>query len=237
MSVQEGVTVRSLVSVIAVLIAGLIVPQAASPSGGVEGIVRFVDAYPEPETLRVTKDLEVCGTRKPAETFIVSPETKGLRNAVITLAGGKKGEPPSPGSAAIRQKECRYVPHVQVVLPGTEIEIHNDDPVLHNIHAFQGMDTLFNLAQPKFRKIIKRTLDEPGVVHIKCDVHAWMDAYVVVTDEPFVVLTDEEGKYRFDDVPPGTYKVRLWHEGLGNAEKDVVVSAGKVAEINFEIGE
>lgn len=232
-----GVDVRNTILIIAVLTTGLLVPQAAAASGGVEGTVRFVDAYPEPEIVQVTKDIDVCGTKKTDETFIISPETKGLRNAAITLVGGEKRVPPSPSSATIRQKECRYVPHVQVVPPGTEMEILNEDGLLHNVHAFHGTETLFNLAQPKYRKTLKRTLDKLGIVHVTCDVHAWMEAYIVVTDEPFVVLTDEDGRFRFDDVPPGTYKVRLWHEALGEVEKEVVVSEGGMAEVNFEIGE
>lgn len=226
-----------LLSVLAALSVGLALSQAAAPTGSVQGAVRFVDRYPPPETLQVTKDFDVCGTKKADETFIVSLDNKGLTDAVVTLKGGTQGKAPSPAPATIRQKGCRYVPHVQVVRPGAELEILNEDPLLHNVHARLGADTLFNLAQPKYRKVLKRTLDKPGIVHVTCDVHAWMDAYIVVTDDPYVVLTDEKGRYRFDGIPAGQYRVGLWHEGIGSAEKEVVVSAGEVEEVNFQIGE
>ena len=210
---------------------------AAAQTGGVHGVVRFVNEYPEPETLRITKDLEVCGTKKADETFVVSSDTKGLMNAVITLVGGNLPEFPPPSTATIRQKDCRYDPHVQVVRPGTELEIYNQDPLLHNIHAFQETETLFNLAQPKYLKVIKRTLEQPGIVRIRCDVHSWMDAWVVVTEDPYFALTDSRGAYRFEEIPPGTYKVHFWHEALGNTEKEAIISPGVFEEVNFEIGE
>ncbi len=226
-----------LLSVLVALSVVLTLSQAAAPTGSVQGVVRFVDRYPQPETLQVTKDFDVCGTKKADETFIVSPDNKGLRDAVVTLKGGTQGKAPSPAPATIRQKGCRYIPHVQVVGPGTALEILNEDPLLHNVHARLEADTLFNLAQPKYLKVLKRTLEKPGIVHVTCDVHAWMDAYIVVTAAPRVALTDEKGRYRFDGIPAGQYQVGLWHEGIGSAEKEVVVSAGKVQELNFEIGE
>ncbi len=218
------------------LLAFCVAPYPLLAAGIVEGVVRFSDDFPETETIRITKDLDVCGTKKIDETFVVSSETKGLRNAIITLVGAS-GDAPPAGTAEIEQKECRYGPHVQVVRPGTELHLKNEDDTLHNVHAFLGNKTLFNLAQPKYRKVIKNTLDEAGLVHLKCDVHDWMEAWILVTDEPFVAVTDENGRYRLEDVPPGTYTLRMWHEALGTAEKQVVVTEGGSAEGNFEIGE
>ena len=222
--------------ILVMLWVGPVTPQAVFGAGAIAGDVRFVDAYPESEAIRVTKDLEVCGTKKAAETFVVSPETKGLLNAVISLVGAE-GESGQAGSAEILQKGCGYAPHVQVVRPGTELNIINDDGILHNVHAYTEGETLFNLAQPKYRKVLEHTLVEPAVIHLKCDVHEWMEAWIVVTDEPFVTLTDENGSYRLEGVPSGAYKVRLWHEALGIAEKDVTVVDGTTVEVNFQIGE
>ena len=229
---------RKAFPVLVVLMGALAIvpPPVVLAAGAVEGEVRFVDDYPEAETVRVTKDLDVCGTKKTNETFVVSPETKGLRNAVITLVGAEGKTEPAE-TAELRQKGCQYGPHVQVVRPGAELQIINDDPTLHNVHAFLGPETLFNLAQPKYRKVLKRTLDRPGVIHLKCDVHDWMEAWIVVTDETFVAVTDENGRYRLEGIPPGSYKVRLWHEALGTAEKAVVVAEGNTAEVSFHIGE
>lgn len=232
---------RSSIPLFVALVAVTMGAQVTPKRGEVHGFVRFTNDYPAPERLKVTQDFEVCGTTTLDETFVVSKTTRGLQNAVITLVaatGGGGTAPPSPAVAAatISQEKCHYGPHVQLVRPGTEIEIVNKDPLLHNVHAYLEADTLFNLAQPQYRKIIKQRLEHPGIVHFKCDVHSWMEAYVVVTNDPHVVLTDEEGEFHLNDVPPGTYTVRLWHEELGTSEKQVVVTAGGIAEVNFEIG-
>ncbi len=70
----------------------------------------------------------------------------------------------------------------------------------------------------------------------RCDVHGWMQAYVVVIPHPFAAVTGDDGSFRIEGVPPGRYKVRAWHEGMGQLDKDVVVQSGSEATVNFDVG-
>lgn len=218
----------------AALVTALL-PGSTLAGGKVSGVVKFADDYPRPEKIKTTQDFEVCGLMIPDETFVVSPDSKGLKNAVITIVGAA-GDP-QPLAASIHQKGCAYGPRVQIARPDDEIEFVNEDPLLHNVHAYEDDATLFNMAHPKYRKVIKQKLGKAGVVEVKCDVHPWMTAYVFVTDDPFVTLTDENGRFAFDNVPAGTYTVRLWHEALGTSEKQVTVADDGTATIDFTIGE
>ena len=49
-------------------------------------------------------------------------------------------------------------------------------------------------------------------IFIKCDVHPWMKSYVSVFDHPYFAITNDEGRYKIDDIPPGTYEVMAWQE-------------------------
>ena len=49
-------------------------------------------------------------------------------------------------------------------------------------------------------------------IYIKCDVHPWMKSYVSVFDHPYFAVTDENGNYKIDNIPPGTYNVIAWQE-------------------------
>jgi hypothetical protein len=60
-----------------------------------------------------------------------------------------------------------------------------------------------------------------------------MSAYIVVTEHPYHAVTDLYGEYEIGEIPPGTYRVRVWHELLGVQEKGVQVEAGKEVEVNF----
>lgn len=201
-------------------------------------MVKFLETPPKPERLIVDTNVDVCGLRKFSQDFIVSAATKGLKNVVLTVTGVPRTATTRPeGNAAIHQKKCEYEPHVQTAVVGQKLEIRNQDDVLHNIHSYDDKQgTLFNLAQPIQNQVNSVTLDREGVVTIKCDVHRWMLAYIVVGSHPYAAVTGEDGAYRIDGVPPGSYTIQAWHEALGQLNKEVTVVAGRQATVTFEVG-
>ncbi|MFQ5842771.1 MAG: carboxypeptidase regulatory-like domain-containing protein, partial [Thermodesulfobacteriota bacterium] len=72
-----------------------------------------------------------------------------------------------------------------------------------------------------------------GIVKVRCEVHPWMSAFVVVTEHPYHGVTDIFGEYEIRDVPPGTYRLKVWHEILGTREKQIDVKSGKVTRVDF----
>ena len=101
---------------------------------------------------------------------------------------------------ALDNEKCHFVPHVQAISLGQWIELKNTDPVLHTADAVLGQQTLFNVALWPGRAV-RKAAAYPGVVRINCGVHSWMNAYVVVTDNPYHAVTDLYGAYEIDDVP------------------------------------
>ncbi len=203
--------------------------------GVVVGRVFFGADYPEAETLQPDRDADTCGVRIPVEQFVVDADTKGLANAVIRIEGVSKGKPFEDAKPRIEQLKCRYDPHVLVVQPGQEFEIVNQDPVLHNVHAYNGDDTAFNLAQPFQGQATSQILNETGTVRVACDVHSWMQAWVLVIDSPYFAVTDAQGNFSIPDVPPGSYQITMWHELLGIAEKTVTVTTDGSSDVQFVI--
>lgn len=210
----------------------------AAAGGSVVGAVKFLEAAPKSERLKVDRDNNICGLRKFSEDFIVSPQTKGLKNVVLTVVGAPAGSSAPPGQPpAIQQNKCVYEPHVQTAVVGQKLQVKNLDDLLHNIHAYAAnQDTLFNVAQPIQNQVTSMTLEREGVVTVKCDVHGWMLAYVLVAPHPYTAVTDENGAYRIDGIPPGSYKLRAWHEALGELTKDVTVVSGRDTSLNFDVG-
>lgn len=210
---------------------------AAQSGGAAVGTVRFLADPSKPERLTVTQNTDVCGLRKLSKEFIVSPENKGLENVVLTIVGAKAPAGATRNSLMISQHECEYAPHVQAAMVGQELQIRNQDDILHNIHAYgETQDTFFNLAQPIQNILNTVTLDREGVVQVKCDVHGWMEAYVVVAPHPYTAVTDDNGSFRIDGIPSGSYRIRAWHEGLGELDKEITIVAGQDATVNFDVG-
>jgi len=131
------------------------------------------------------------------------------------------------------QKNLVFKPHILPVLLGTTVDFTNDDTVVHNVFAPPGSAKQFNLGTYGVGVTKKVTFDAPGEVPLLCNVHAEMLAYILVLQNPYYDLTDKAGNFEIRGVPPGTYKLKVWHEKLQGADQQVTVEAGKTAAVEF----
>ena len=68
-----------------------------------------------------------------------------------------------------------------------------------------------------------------------CDIHSHMSAFILVFSHRYFAVTDEDGGYRIDGVPPGTYTVMAWNESAPLESQPASVPAGGEADINFNL--
>jgi plastocyanin len=183
----------------------------------------------------VFKEKEFCGDTT-GDDRLQTNAAGDVAGAVVYLVGIEAGKPvPRTTPVELRNQKCAFVPHVVAASVGQTLEIKNEDPFLHDAHAILGPETLFNLAIPKGRTV-HHVLEKPGIIHVTCNVrHTWMHAYLFVTDQPYVAATDASGRFSLDQVPPGTYRIAMWHELLGAREREVTVTAGRTATVDFEL--
>jgi len=213
--------------------------EAASVAdgGSIVGQVTFSGTPPAPEKLPVTKDPEVCGKEKISEKLIVSPDNKGIQNVAVTITDIKKGKKLEVAKVEFDQKECQFRPHVLVVPASATVDIKNSDATLHNIHTFSTANPPINKAQPKVKKVMSEKFEKPEMIKVQCDAHAWMSGWFVVTDHPYVALTDAKGAFKIADVPPGTYTVEFWHETLGKQTQKVEVKPKAETSVTLEMSQ
>jgi len=147
---------------------------------------------------------------------------------------GAKGDM-KPTDVTFDQKGCDYVPHVLAFEAGSTVKIVNSDGILHNIHTYSEKNPSFNMAQPKFKKVIEQKIDQPEVIKVTCDAHGWMHGWWVATDTPYYAVTDDKGNYSIANVPPGDYTVEVWQEKLGTDDQKVSVKDGTTATTNFSL--
>ena len=228
----------------------------------IAGTVKWSGPLPRALEFPITKDHQICDpeSRKTAdlERLIVGPQG-GVANTVVYLkniTSGKAMDLPEQ-RRHLDQKRCRYVPHILLVPKDAALDMMSSDATLHTIHM-DGAAT-FNLPFPFPGRVSSRTMQTPGLVNLRCNGgHVWMNAEMFIAPHPYYAVTDESGRFEFNDVPPGTYQIVAWHEGWGlqgkehsfdvltersverpvfseprTWEKSVTVSANKPATVEF----
>ena len=134
--------------------------------------------------------------------------------------------------ARMDQRNEAFVPHVLAIVAGTTVDFPNSDPTYHNVFSL-SKTRRFDLGRYAAGRSKAVRFDEPGIVRVFCDIHSHMSAFILVFSHRYFAVTDEDGRYRIENVPPGTYSVVAWHESLPSDTRKVSVPDSGDADLNF----
>jgi len=194
--------------------------------GTIKGTVLYEGEPPDRPTQKRT-DPYCAKTPGLGEDVVVN---KGkLRDVVVRIKNGTTGAHTAPADpVVIDQRGCTYAPHVVGVMAGQKLAIRNSDGTFHNVHGTVHDKTLWNKPQEaKGPELSLETGAADDVIELKCDVHAWMHAWVVVQDSPYFAVTGDDGSFVIKDLPVGTYTLEAWHPTLGT--RTLTVKIGTLA--------
>jgi plastocyanin len=212
--------------------AGYTVTQV--PDGGtVAGKIVYSGKPVRPKRFPVTQDMSTCGKTK--EVYPVKVEEGGVVQAVVWLDDIASGKAFNFSDPAIDQKNCEFVPHVLLIQPG-KLKMLNTDMCSHNIHVFSSGNREVNVNIAPKADPTEINLMRPDQAMLRCEIHKWMEAYVIVAKNPYYVVSGASGAYTLTDVPPGKYHIKVWQESLGTQTQEVTVEAGKTATVRFNYG-
>jgi plastocyanin len=218
-----------------VLPMGQALSEPAGPA--IVGRVLYRGPIPASTQIEVDRDQDVCGRTISIVPLSVDTATHGLRNAVVHVELGESDVPagrPAAPPVVVRNKQCRFHPHVSVAQVGNEMRTVNDDPVMHNTHITIANSTVLNVAMVAGERPIKKQLKKAGLQMIKCNVHKFMQAYRMVFDDPYFDQTAEDGQFMISGVSPGPHTITVWHETLGVMQKDVQVPVRGTVVLDLE---
>ena len=170
------------------------------------------------------------------------------RYEIVTRAGILSTNPPlavvylegsfiTPGELAVkqvRQKDMTFVPMLLPIQKGTRVEFPNLDDTYHNIFSYSPAKR-FELGRypPDERPIPSVVFDQTGLVVLRCDIHEHMRGLILVIDGPHFVLTDTEGRYRLEGLPPGAYKLKVWLDSRTTLERSIKLENGTTLHADF----
>ena len=215
--------------------AAMSVGLAALAHADITGKVKLDGKAPEAKEIDMSGVAECKAAHSDPvfEEAVVADDAGNLANVVVFI---KADDPAALGGeapkepAVLDQKGCMYEPHVLAMMVGQDLVVKNSDPFLHNVHSLAQTNPAFNFGQPN-KDPGKKVPDGPKTaenIKVKCDVHPWMSAYIIVLEHPFFGVSKEDGTFTIKGNPPdGDYTLQAWHESLGTQEVQVSVKDGK----------
>lgn len=174
--------------------------------------------------------------------FVERVDYAAMREFVVYIEGDL-GSTNRPAFNAVQvvtrrvaQQGAMFSPHILPVLRGTTVQWPNRDDIFHNVFSMsepKQFDLGLYKGDPPEKRI---TFDKPGRVDVFCSIHERMHCIVLVLDNPLFAVTDAKGNYRIAAVPPGTYKLRAWHERLPASVKEITVPESGEVSADFVLG-
>lgn len=176
---------------------------------------------------------------EPGDQSLSISESGGLANVVITIEarGGHPTETPDPRGIEIRGG--RFEPHIVVVQEGGSLQFTNRDIVYAVVQGSPKWDPPFTRTVSSGQACPPIRLRHAQTLEITDDLESGMSLWVVVTDARFAAITDEEGRFEIDGLPPGRHRLRVWHERMGDLKVKAYarIEAGKTVELPVQIDE
>lgn len=136
--------------------------------------------------------------------------------------------------ATIEQRDREFNPYLTIVQKGTSIDFPNRDPFKHHIYSFSPAKT-FEIKLYAGKPANPMVFDKKGDVVLGCNIHDWMEAYVLVVETPWFAKTGTDGLARVEQVPAGAYRLRLWHPRQREAVTDIGVNLSGTATRRLEL--
>ena len=144
------------------------------------------------------------------EAYVATQAGTPVGDAAVVVEPIPGFVPGNRAMAAIEQRDRELNPYLTIVQKGTAIEFPNRDPFKHHLYSFSPAKT-FEIKLYAGKPVQPIVFDKAGEVALGCNVHDWMEAYVLVVDSPYFAKTASNGRAVIANVPPGRYRLRLWH--------------------------
>lgn len=196
---------------------------------------KFVYGGNPPAPLKITpdKDTQVCAMHPLVDESLVVGPDGGIANVVVYLRTKDPAVHPDYAATASQEvpldnKNCRFDPHVAVIRTSQPLLLKNSDPIGHNTKGDCFVNPSFNVLIPGGGSVPQKfSAEESLPVKVSCNIHPWMNGWVVVRSNPYATASAKDGSFTIKDLPAGTeLEFQFWQEKSGYL-KNVSFNGGK----------
>ena len=231
--------------------------------GAITGTIDFQGVPPAAKRFKVEKNPEICGPERwLTKVEVHNNHLKGAVVMLQGVQQGKpfeaksfRGILPDEGefrydggkklSLTVGVKSCNFGPYTGVVTSQELVRLENQDSVKHVLHSYSVRGHKFGILRSVHNRDIppgseidvefsENNLKDGHVVAITCDRHDFMENRFYVIDNPYFSISDRDGRFTIDRVPPGRYDLVVWHPVLGEKRQEITVAPHGNIDLNFE---
>ena len=221
--------VHGFVAALAMLMLG------AGPAGRgtIVGTIRWSSPVPEAMTITVSD-----GTTIMHRDVVVDAKSKGLRDVIVMLADVPAQSKVKDAKPAIMdQREWIFTPRVVAIQHGQAVKFENNDTVNHSVMATSivAQNQLNSVAGPG-QPIVHTFAPQKRPIMIGCSLHPWMRGWIYVADHPWFAVSDSQGSFRIDNVPPGKHTLYILHPDTNRQERRTVeIKTGETLRVMVDL--
>jgi len=144
------------------------------------------------------------------DATVLTSAGRPVEDAAVVVEPVAGVAPKGQRTVTIEQRDREFIPYVSIVETGTMVEFPNRDAFKHHIYSFSS-PKIFEIKLYAGKPVLPVLFDKPGEVALGCNIHDWMEAYVLVVNTPYFARTDAAGHAILRNVPAGNYRLRVWH--------------------------
>ncbi|NTW56261.1 MAG: hypothetical protein HGB20_04360 [Chlorobiaceae bacterium] len=165
----------------------------------------------------------------------VNADIEKTKENVVVYLKGIKG-PVVTKQIDIDQHHMMFNPRVSAIPVGSTVVFSNHDKIYHNVFSVSDAKKFsLDTYDPGYSK--KVTFDKTGAVNLLCHVHAEMSGWVIITENQYTAVSDEDGRFSIQGVPAGTYEVGIWSETQRpQGPVTVTVRDGQTSQMDIKLG-
>ncbi len=191
--------------------------QQIGLSAAVEGTISWRGAVPKVTTACGTIDPLAISRERGVSGILVYIEKFNVGRVLPNTMGEQR---PSLVGGVIVKRGCMLAPIAQVVNPvPAQLAIHGDGARTRLRVITPGGIAKDGELEAAGRIALQL---KPGVTRVEAEDGSVGAAWVVGVDTPYFAMTDEAGRFRIDELAPGTYELTIWQPPVPT------VSAGKL---------
>ncbi len=166
---------------------------------------------------------------------VIAKNPRYQKDTVVYIDRADGNFPPPKEHTIMDQKYITFVPHILPILVGTTVDFHNSDTIPHNVYSKDEVADKMNLGTWRQGEVRSYTFNKPGSAVILCHIHAEMEAYIVVLQNPYFAVTKKNGKFVIDNIPEGRYCLKVWSAsgGLKADDTEIEVKKGETVKVEF----